>query len=95
VDMRQVDAVETMSTEEAHAEARRIHSEHGYCVGVSSGANMIAALRLAAGGLNVVTVWSDCSDRYESMGLHAPGSEESRCPLHEHCAARMPELGLD
>jgi cysteine synthase A len=95
VDMKQVDEVEAVSTDEAHGEARRIHTEHGYCVGMSSGANLVAARRLLERGLSVVTVWADCSDRYGSMGLHAPESEESRCPLHQRCGARMADLGAE
>ena len=88
VDMSSVDEVARVDTQEAHAEARRIHAVHGYCVGMSAGANMLTARRLAGDGRMVVTIWPDCSDRYVSMGLHAPGSEESRCPMAGRCAER-------
>lgn len=88
VDMSFVDGVSRVDTREAHDEARRIHEVHGYCVGMSAGANMLTARRLAASGARVVTIWPDCSDRYVSMGLHAPGSDESRCPMAGRCAER-------
>ena len=58
-----------VSTEEAQAMARRLAREEGLFVGTSSGANIIAALRLAqtlpAGAL-VVTVLCDNGGRYLS-----------------------------
>jgi cysteine synthase A len=89
VDMSFVDEVSRNDTREAHDEARRIHDVHGYCVGMSAGANMLTARRLAEDGRTVVTLWPDCSDRYVSMGLEPPGSEGSRCPMAGRCADRV------
>ena len=61
-----------VSTEEAQAEARRLAREEGLLVGVSAGANVRAALRLAAGlrpGSVVVTVLCDGGGRYLSEGF--------------------------
>ena len=94
VDRAQVDAVEAVSTEEAHSAARRIHRSNGYCVGRSAGANTVAAERWRDRGLSVVTLWPDCADRYASVGLTPPArAAESEpgapaCPLHATCAAR-------
>jgi len=77
-----------VSSGEARATAMRIRRVHGYCVGMSSGANTAAALRLAERGLSVATVWPDCSDRYVSMGLLGPAGDELRCPLHARCESR-------
>jgi len=92
VDMRAVSEVVAVSTEEARAESRRIHREHGYCVGLSAGANMAAARRLVARGARVATVWPDCSDRYVSVGLEPPSADAGRCPLRSACAARSAAL---
>jgi cysteine synthase A len=88
LDMREVDAIEAVSTREAMATALRIRAEHGYCVGVSAGANLAAALRLRARGLEVATLWPDRGDRYLSVGLEGPGSGGVRCDMQACCAAR-------
>jgi hypothetical protein len=92
VDMRQVDEVARVGTEEAHRAAERLRVEHGYCVGRSSGANMVASLRLGEGGASVVTLWPDCANRYVSVGLQPPSSEQVRCPLRENCEHRTSAL---
>jgi cysteine synthase A len=88
VDMRTVDRVVRVSTGDAHAEAEWIRREHGYCVGRSAGANLIAARRLSAGGARVATVWPDCSDRYVSVGLAPPSSSDVRCSFRALCSER-------
>lgn len=92
VDMDAVDEVAVISSADAKQECERIRTEHGYCVGMSSGANFLAARRLAAQGLAVATVWADCSDRYGSMGLAPPATDGSSCPLRERCAERARTL---
>ena len=62
--------------------------EHGYCVGISAGANTEVAMRLRDQGLTVATLWPDCSDRYVSMGLCSPSEERCTCLLHPTCASR-------
>jgi cysteine synthase A len=88
VDMAAVDEVATVSTEEARGEANRIRRQFGYCVGMSSGANHLVALRLTAGGAAVATAWPDCADRYVSVGLEPPSSAEVHCPSKPCCEAR-------
>ncbi len=88
VDLEIVDEVVRVSTADAHAEAERIRREHGYCVGRSAGANSVAACRLRARGGTVATVWPDCADRYVSLGLEAPSSDQVTCPLRCACEAR-------
>jgi len=92
IDMTFVDEVIAVSSADAKAESQRIHDEHGYCVGMSAGANTVAAARLRDEGLMVATIWPDCSDRYVSMGLDSPGEEGSTCPHHSRCAARWEEV---
>jgi cysteine synthase B len=71
-------------TEEAFAMTRRLAREEGLCVGPSAGANVTAALRVAAevpAGQRavVVTVLPDGGGRYLSERFwEAPGAETGR-----------------
>ncbi len=69
IDMTQVDEAHTVGSEEAVDMARRLCREHGLLVGISSGANMIVALRVAERFGKVVTVLPDRGERYLSMDL--------------------------
>jgi cysteine synthase A len=63
------DRIERVSTEEAEAMTRRLASEEGLFAGTSTGANVLAALRLAEGlpaGSTVVTVMCDTGMKYLS-----------------------------
>ncbi len=63
------DETVTVSTEDAQGAARRLAREEGLFVGVSSGANVCAALRYAQSlppGSTLVTVLCDGGDRYLS-----------------------------
>lgn len=64
-----IDEVQTVRTEEALETAKWINAEHGYCVGVSSGANLVAARRHAARGETTVTIFPDGYFKYRSQGL--------------------------
>lgn len=86
--MEDVDAVETVSTQEAFETAAAIRREHGFCIGISSGANFAVARRLRDRGALVATVWPDRSDRYVSVGLESSSSSEVRCHLKSCCEAR-------
>ncbi|MBI4154103.1 cysteine synthase family protein [Candidatus Woesearchaeota archaeon] len=61
-----VNGVITVSSSEAIAETRRIAKEYGLLVGISSGANFLAAKKLRKRFKNVVTVFPDSGDRYLS-----------------------------
>jgi cysteine synthase len=71
-----------VSSVEAMVMTRRLHREHGLLVGTSSGANVVAALRLAQlhrprGA--VVTLLCDRAERYFSTKLFADADRtESR-----------------
>jgi cysteine synthase A len=88
VDMKAVDRVIRITTADALAEAVRIRKDYGYCVGISAGANTLAAFRLRDEGAVVATIWPDCADRYVSVGLEAPTSREVQCPFRAACTAR-------
>ncbi len=83
-----IDEVITVSTEEAIAAAQRIRTDHGFCVGISSGANFLAARTLAERCGTVVTVFADGYTKYKSRGLShcEPGS----CPYEHALAVEMP-----
>jgi cysteine synthase A len=73
LDLGVLDGVETVSGPEAIAMARRLAAEEGLLVGISSGANVVAALRLAArlemAGTAIVTVAPSTGERYLSTAL--------------------------
>ncbi len=71
IDMDKVDEVFTSHSEDAINMARRLFREYGVLVGISSGANMLVALRVAEryGFDRVATVLPDRGERYLSMDL--------------------------
>jgi cysteine synthase A len=69
IDMAQVDEVITVGSEEAVEMARTLSRKHGLLVGISSGANMFAALKVADRFGKVATVLPDRGERYLSMDL--------------------------
>ncbi len=74
LDLSMVDRVERVSNEEAIATARRLGREEGILCGISSGAAMTAALRLALdpafAGKTIVAVLPDLAERYLSGALY-------------------------
>ncbi len=73
LDLSLVDAVETVSNEEAIEFARRLMREEGILAGISCGAATAAAARLAArpenAGKFIVVILPDSAERYLSTGL--------------------------
>lgn len=71
VDMQEIDEVLKVRSDDAMEFARNLARENGLFVGISSGANVLAALRIAEKmpNKNVVTVLPDSAGRYLSMGL--------------------------
>jgi len=68
------DEIQTISTEEAMATARRLAREEGVFAGTSTGGNVAAALRVAARlgpDQTVVTVAVDSGMKYLSTALYA------------------------
>lgn len=66
------DEVIRVTNEDAYATARRLARNEGLLVGISSGANVFAALKLAkelGPGKNVVTILCDTGERYLSTGV--------------------------
>lgn len=75
LDLALVDQVETVSSEDAIAAAHRLMKEEGILAGISSGAALVAAQRLAAkpenAGKNIVVVLPSAAERYLSSPLFA------------------------
>ena len=73
LDLSLVDEVEQVDSADAVATARRLHLEEGITVGISCGAAVAAALRVAArpeaAGKTIVVVLPDAGDRYQSSIL--------------------------
>lgn len=68
-----VDEIVTITDEEAYEYARLAAREEGLLIGISSGANLAAAVKLAkklGKGKKVVTVAPDGGEKYLSMGLY-------------------------
>jgi cysteine synthase len=76
------DQVERVSTEEARGMALRLAREEGLFAGTSTGANVIAALRLAerlGPGATVVTVMCDTGMKYlKTYGVDLPGGSSGQ-----------------
>jgi cysteine synthase len=69
----EVDEIQTVSTEEAKAMTRRLAREEGLFAGTSSGANVVAALRVAerlGPDATVVTIMVDSGLRYLSTDVY-------------------------
>lgn len=70
LDMRYVDHVVTVSSDDAIAMMRRLASEEGILAGISSGAAVHAALDIAdAEGGKVLAILPDSGERYMSAGI--------------------------
>jgi len=73
IDMKEIDEVIAVHSKDAMEMARRIAREEGMLCGISSGANVLAALELGKRpemkGKTVVTVLPDRGERYLSMGI--------------------------
>lgn len=73
VDFDQIDEIVRISSKDAIAMTRMIAREEGMLCGVSSGANVLAALQIGKDkefeGKNIATVLPDRGERYLSMGI--------------------------
>lgn len=79
-----IDEVLAIPCEEALEAAKRLHADHGLAVGISSGANFLAAKRLQERFETVATVFSDGALKYQSHGLTL--CDQETCPFRELCA---------
>jgi cysteine synthase A len=97
LDPRLIDGVEKVSSEESLAMARRLIKEEGLPVGISSGAAMVAALRVAEKRENegklIVVIIPSSSERYLSTLLAEKERQEALAlpvtPVDEAYLARV------
>ena len=83
-----IEEVVLVSGKDATEGSRRLARDFGFCVGVSSGANFVAAKRLSRRFENVVTIFPDGFTRYESLGLGPSG----RCDFHGSACSRHVDI---
>ncbi|XP_078432021.1 bifunctional cystathionine gamma-lyase/cysteine synthase-like [Wolffia australiana] len=80
LELGNIDEVITVTSAEAMAQARRLATDEGLLVGISSGANLAAALKIAKReemrGKMIVTVFASGGERYLSTGLFSQIREE-------------------
>lgn len=76
LDVSVMDEVITVSTEDAYYWARRMGTQEGVLVGISSGAALSAAVQLAKrrenAGKTIVVLFPDSGERYLSTDLYQP-----------------------
>jgi len=84
LDLSLVDSIEQVSNEEAIAYARRLAREEGIISGISSGAAVAAAVRLAQllenAGKTIVVILPDSGERYLSSALFEGVFNEAGLP---------------
>ncbi|MFZ3017441.1 MAG: cysteine synthase A [Gallionella sp.] len=85
LDLSLIDDIETVSNEDAVLYARRLAQEEGILAGISSGAAVAAALRIAKrpenAGKTIVVVLPDSSERYLSSVLFEGMFDAAGLPL--------------
>ncbi|MBU0576953.1 cysteine synthase family protein [Patescibacteria group bacterium] len=70
IDMNRVDDVIRVSSQKAMEMSRKLTKEQGLLVGISSGANIVAAQKISSQFNKIATVLPDRGERYLSMGLY-------------------------
>ncbi|MBE0476564.1 MAG: cysteine synthase A [Coriobacteriia bacterium] len=95
LDVEAIDEVMTVGYEEAADAARRLARTEGVLAGVSSGAALAVALRVAArpemAGATIVVVLPDTGERYLSTGLFDPEPATAREPAAAPERAAAPQ----
>ena len=79
-----IDEVFRVSSAEALEAAALLRDRYGYCVGISSGANYLAARAFSHLG-TAVTLFADGYEKYRSQGLAQ--SQDPACPHAHHCTS--------
>ncbi len=78
-----IDRVVTCTTEEAKERAQYLTNVKGLCVGISSGANYIAAQMAREEYGTTVTIFPDGLSKYKSQGLER--TVDGPCRYHKEC----------
>ena len=101
VDLEGLDEIIDVWDGDAILMAQRLAAQLGLALGISSGANLLGALQLAAAlgdGAAVATVFPDCNKKYLSTDLcrEEPVREEYMTPAVEFLGVRvLPRPGVD
>jgi cysteine synthase A len=85
-----IDEVISVSTEESKRAAMYLSQEKGICVGISSGANYLAAMEMREKYGTTVTVFADGYTKYKSQGL--TGNVRGKCLFHKECNCPIQEI---
>lgn len=90
-----IDQIICVSTNEAKEAAKYLAKERNLCIGISSGANFLAAKRMAADYGTIVTIFPDGFSKYKSQGLArkgkgpCPHQKECNCPSKAQCLKKQ------
>lgn len=85
-----IDEVVCVSTQDALKTSLHLGCDCTFCVGISSGANFLAAKRVARRFRTVVTIFPDSYNRYRSLGLvHC---KANACPFEHDPVVEVPEI---
>jgi len=84
-----IDEVICISSRDAQDAAQRVQEEHGLCIGISSGANYLAAEALSRRFGVVVTIFPDGFSLYGSQGLDR--GKQGRCPYERYRVNVLPQ----
>ena len=101
VDLEGLDEIVDVWDGDAILMAQRLAAQLGLALGISSGANLLGALQVAAGlgdGASVATVFPDCNKKYLSTDLcrEEPVREEYMTPSVELLGVSiLPRAGVD
>jgi len=98
LDTKIYDHVEKVHSDDAIAMARRLAREEGLLVGISSGAAVVAAIRVAKRpgmeGKLVVTILPSFGERYLSSGLYSDIMEETKAQDVESLEENLKQLKI-
>lgn len=78
-----ITGIEVVSSEDAIAMANELRVKHGLCIGISSGANFLAATRRQRHHEVVATVFADGYMKYQEHGLCA--AKPGECQFEARC----------
>jgi len=78
-----IDGIEVVGSDEAIEMANELRQKHGLCIGISSGANFLAAKRRQRNHEFVATVFADGYIKYQGHGLCAAGP--GQCQFESRC----------
>jgi len=85
-----IDEVIVISSDDAQEASMELNRRFHLCVGISSGANYLAAKQLQEGFETVATVFADGYRKYQSYGLES--CAKGLCPFEDRCRVSVPSI---